>query len=147
MPTVSDAIVAKQIEDVISNSHLNGWEFEIVGDCRFRVSLTAKGGDSYQVEVDYKGFPGLPPAFHWRDKETGELDQLASSPKQYNYFHESGRICAPWNRLASGEGGPHQEWVLADWQSNKYTKGTTTLSAMILRIQAELMSDNYLGRR
>ena len=147
MPTVGDGIVAKQIEDVEANSHLCGWEFENVGDYRFRITLAANDGDTYQIEVDFEGFPGQPPAFHWRDKETGELDQLASSPRPYNYFHGSGKICAPWNRLASGEDGPHKEWVLADWLSNQYTKGTTTLSAMILRIQTELKSDLYQGRR
>ena len=147
MPTVSDGIVAPQVEDVIANSHLYGWEFEQVDNHRFRVTLTAITGDDYQVEVDYTAFPGLPPAFHWRNKETGELDQLASSPNSYNYFHSSGRICAPWNRLASEEGGPHLEWVFAEWQSNPYTKGTTTLSAMILRIQTELRSESYCGRQ
>ena len=79
--------------------------------------------------------------------KTGALDQLASSPIPYNYFHDSGKICAPWNRLASNEDGPHKEWVLADWQSNPYTMGTTTLSAMVLRIHTELMRDRYKGRR
>ena len=147
MPTVSDGIVAKQIENVEANSHLYGWEFAKVDDYRFRIILAANVGDTYQLEVDYEGLPGQPPAFHWRDKETGKLDQLASSPRPYNYFHKSGKICAPWNRLASGGDGPHKEWVLADWQTNQYTKGTTTLSAMILRIQTELKSDEYNGRR
>ena len=147
MPTVGDGIVTKQIRAVMENSHLYGWEFDSVGDHRFRVTLAANNGDAYQIEVDHEGFPGLPPAFHWRDPETGELDQSASSPTPYNYFHGSGKICAPWNRLASGEGGPHPEWEQAGWQSNPYTKGTTTLSAMILRIQTELKGSNYQGRR
>ena len=147
MSSVGDGIVAKQIQDVMANSHLYGWEFESVSEHRFRVTLAANNGDAYQIEVDYEGFPGLPPAFHWRDIQTGELDEPASTPNQYNYFHGSGKICAPWNRLASGEGGPHQEWQLANWQSNPYTKGTTTLSAMILRIHTELKSSSYKGRR
>ena len=147
MPTVSDGIVAKQIEDVEANSHLYRWEFARVGGYRFRITLAANDGDTYQVEVDYEGFPGQPPAFHWRDEDTGKLDQPASSPAPYNYFHDSGKICAPWNRLASSEDGPHKEWVLADWQSNPYTMGTTTLSAMVLRIHTELMRDRYKGRR
>lgn len=147
MTAVRDGIVAKQVQDVIANSHLYGWEFESVGDHQFRIALATQNGDAYQIEVNYEGFPGLPPAFHWRDMRTGELDQLISSPNPYNYFHGSGKICAPWNRLASGEGGPHQEWELAAWQSNPYTKGTTTLSAMILRIHIELKSDNYQGRQ
>ena len=147
MPTVGDAIVAKQIEDVKANSHLYRWEFARVGEYRFRVTLAANNGDAYQLEVDYQGFPGQPPAFHWRDPGTGKLDQLAASPTPYNYFHGSGKICAPWNRLASSGDGPHKEWVLANWQSNPYTKKTTTLSAMILRIQTELMREDYQGRR
>ena len=149
MTAVGDSIVAKQIEHVIQNSHLYGWEFEEVGDYRFGITLTANDGDRYQVEVDYEGFPGQPPAFHWRDKATGELDQLASSPNQYDFFIKHGNIpviCAPWNRLAS-QVGPHNEWRLADWQSNERTGGTKTLSAMLLRIEVELKSDKYQGRQ
>ena len=147
MAAVGDSIVAKQLQDVRELSPYYGWEFESVGDHRFRIALAAKNGDTYQIEVNYEGFPGQPPAFHWRDMQTGKLDQLISSPNPYNYFHGSGKICAPWNRLASGEGGPHQEWELASWQSNPYTKNTTTLAAMILRIQTELQSDKYQGHQ
>ena len=49
MPTVSDGIVAKQIEDVEANSHLCGWEFAKVGDYRFRITLAANDGDTYQI--------------------------------------------------------------------------------------------------
>ena len=57
MPTVSDGIVAKQIEDVEANSHLCGWEFAKVSAYRFRITLAANDGDTYQIEVDYEGIP------------------------------------------------------------------------------------------
>ena len=149
MTTVGDSIVAKQIEQVMENSHLYGWEFEVVGDYQFRITLTANDGDWYQIEVNYEGFPGQPPAFHWRDKATGELDRPDASPNQYDFFirhNDVPVICAPWNRLAS-EVGPHSEWSLAGWQSNERTGETKTLSAMLLRIAVELKSEKYQGRQ
>ena len=56
-------------------------------------------------------------------RETGELDCLLDSPQPYGYFHGSGRICAPWNRLASMEDGPHPEWKRMNWQENPQTRG------------------------
>ena len=143
---VGDLLVEGQIADVEEVSEARGWRFERVGSRVFRVCLTAHGGDVYQLEVDCEGFPTLPPAFHWRNQQTGRLDELADSPKPYNYFHPSGRVCAPWNRLASTEGGPHREWEHTGWQHNKRTKGTVTLAAMVLRIHHELRSPHYGGR-
>ena len=57
-----------------------------------------------------------PAAFHWRNRETGQLDHNADTPEPYNFFYQTGQICAPWNRLASMDDGPHPEWVQANWK-------------------------------
>ena len=101
----------------------------------------------FQIEVECDGFPVQPAAFHWRNPETGRLDELADSPEPYDFFFPTGRICAPWNRLASTEGGPHREWVQADWMQQAETKGTVTLAAMVLRLHHELRSERYKGHR
>ena len=97
--------------------------------------------------MECDGFPVQPAAFHWRNQETGQLDEPADSPAPYGFFHSTGRICAPWNRLASTEGGPHREWVQANWMQQAETKGTVTLAAMVTRLHYELRSQRYGGRR
>ena len=151
MATVEDLVVERQIEAVSENAHLHGWPFERVGPRCFRVTLTTHNGDTYQVEVECDGFPVRPAAFHWRNQETGQLDALADSPEPYNtgdnFFFPTGRICAPWNRLASTVGGPHREWDQSNWMRQAETKGTVTLAAMVTRLHHELRSRRYRGRR
>lgn len=147
MATVGDLAVESQVAAVEANARLHGWEFERIGPRYFRVSLTARNGDIYQLEVECQGFPAEPAAFHWRNTITGALDQLVDTPQPYDFFHDSGKICAPWNRLASEPDGPHPRWVRANWLQEQQTKGTTTLAAMVLRIHFELRSERYRGRR
>ena len=144
--TVDDLTVEPQIEAIQEISEIRGWQFERVGPRCFRVCLTTRTGDVYQLEVECEEYPALPASFRWRNPETGALDQLADSPSPYNFFHGSGRICAPWNRLASTTGGPHLEWEQTGWRDNPSTKGTVTLAAMVLRIHHELCSPQYRGR-
>ena len=146
MPTVEDLVIEKGIAEVAENAHLHGWAFDRVGPRCFRVSLVAKNGDAYQLQVECDGFPDIPPAIHWRNPDSGALDDPADSPNPYNYFHESGRICAPWNRLASTEGGPHRKWEWANWRQQPETRATVSLAAMVLRIHHELRSGSYKGR-
>ena len=83
MGTVEDLAVERQIAAVEENAELQGWLFERVGPLCFRVSLSARNGDSFQMEVECDGFPVQPPAFHWRNPGTGHLDKLADSPAPY----------------------------------------------------------------
>lgn len=147
MNTVEDLVVESEIATVEENAQLHGWAFERTGSRWFRVTLRAKNGDVYQVEVECKEYPVRPAAFHWRNPATGVLDQKLDSPSPYNFFFDTGPICAPWNRLASTVDGPHPEWVQANWMQQAETKGTNTLAAMVLRIHHELLSDQYQGRR
>ena len=151
MPTVEDLVIEREIEAVRDNARLHGWPFEWVGPRCFRVTLSARNGDTYQTEIECEAFPVQPAAFHWRNPNTGQLDVLADAPEPYNvgnnFFFPTGRICAPWNRLASTEGGPHQEWVQTNWMQQAETKGTVTLAAMVSRLHHELRSQRYRGRR
>ena len=147
MATVEDLAVDREIEAVKENAQLHDWPFERVGPRRFRVTLTANNGDIYEVEVECDRFPVQPAAFHWHNQETGEQDEPADSPAPYGFFHSTGRICAPWNRLASTDGGPHRKWVQANWMQQTETKGTVTLAAMVTRLHHELRSQQYRGRR
>ena len=151
MATVEDLAIEREIEAVRENAQLQGWPFERVEPHCFRVTLSARNCDVYQIEVECGGFPTQPAAFHWRNPETGQRDALADAPEPYNtgdnFFFPTGRICAPWNRLASAEGGPHTEWVQSNWMQQAETRGTVTLAAMVLRLHYELRSQRYRGRR
>ena len=144
---VDDLIVEPQIQHVAEIARQRDWPFERVGPRRFRISLRAKDGQIFHIEGDCDEFPVIPPAFHWRNPDTGELDQPSDSPRQNgDFFHRSNRICAPWNRLASTPGGPHTDWVPSTWREHEQTGGTVTLAAMVLRIHHELRSERYQGR-
>lgn len=147
MATVGHLAMEREIAAVEEIAQHRNWPFERVGPQCFRVSLSAQNGDIYQIEVECDDFPVRPAAFHWRNRETGQLDDKTDAPLPYDYFHEYGRICAPWNRLASTPGGPHLEWVQASWREQPETQGTVTLAAMVLRIHHELRSSRYKGRR
>lgn len=95
-------------------------------------------------------YPTIPPAWHWWNPETGVIDDLRDTPVGGAFFHSSGVICAPWNRL-SYQGvdprGPHGDWSIeGDWMANSNTLGTRTLAAMALRIAHEAQV-SYTGRK
>ena len=146
MATVEDLVVQREVAAVEEIAQLHNWPFERIRARSFRVTLSAQDSDVYQIEVEFDGYPAQPAAFHWRNQQTGQLDELADTPAPYGLFHPSGRICAPWNRLASTPGGPHTNWIQANWQQQNETRGTVSLAAMVLRIHSELLSRHYKGR-
>ena len=146
MVAVDDLLVEGQIAKVKELALHRGWPFEGVAPRSFRLALEAQDGDTYQLEVGCAGFPVEPAAFHWRDPASGALDRLIDAPRPFDFFHGTGRICAPWNRLASTPGGPHEGWERAGWQQHPRTGKTTTLAAMVLRVHHELQSKRYRGR-
>ena len=79
---VADLIVEPQIQYVAEIARRRDWPFERVSPRRFRISLRAKDGQIFQLEVDCDEFPVMPPAFHWRNPDTGELDQPSDSPRR-----------------------------------------------------------------
>ncbi len=111
--------------------------------------LTARDGDTYWLKVDCTDYPAIPPAWHWYNPETKPSTSLPTRRKAAVSLHGSGRICAPWNRLAYKKidpQGPHDDWDLNSWQTNPKTGKCTTLAAMALRIHVELNSNRYQGR-
>lgn len=147
MIAVDALTVEPQIQHVAEIALGRNWPFERVDQRCFRISLSAQDGEIFQLQVDCDEFPVLPAAFHWRNPSTGELDQPSDAPRPNgDFFHDSNRICAPWNRLASTPGGPHTEWAPSAWREHRQTGGTVTLAAMVLRIHHELRSERYKGR-
>lgn len=146
MASIAGLQINAEIAAVAVLADARGWAFERVDDHTFRITLPARDGENYQLEVDCCDYPGFPPALHWRDQESGRLEISSARPADGGYFHSSGTICAPWNRLASMAGGPHPDWAQMDWRENPKTGATRTLAAMIIRVAHELRAANYKGR-
>lgn len=149
MLTVTELAISEQVCHVAEIAAQRGWRFERLDDIRFFICLPSRDGTDYGVLVDCDRFLEQPPAFHWYNPGTRACDQPADTPSGSGYLHSSGRICAPWNRLAYKQidpKGPHSDWQLANWRTNGKTGGTTTLAAMVLRIYTELCGRNYVGR-
>lgn len=126
-----------------------GWPIEQIDGPSIRLILPSRLGECFGLEINCLNYPTIPPAFHWRCLKTGQPDLRSTAPKGGGFFHGNGVICAPWNRLAYSEvdsRGPHTDWTLATWKTNKKTGEATTLSAMVLRVAFELMSTNLTGR-
>lgn len=145
MATAVDLIFEEQFGHLRENASSQGWSLQRA----FIVGMKARDGSLFSLMVDCSEYPALPPAWHWYNPETRMLDQPTDTPKGGTFFHSSGRICAPWNRLAYrtvDPKGPHGDWTLANWVTNPKTGNCTTVSAMALRIQVELSSVQYQGR-
>jgi len=124
------------------------WRVQRLCGPRFVLGISAKDQHWFELLVECEDFPLIPPAWHWYNSEKERLDDTQDTPKGSGFLHSSGRICAPWNRLAYQSvdpKGPHNDWQLHNWTTNSNTKGCTTLAAMALRLRVELHSERYHG--
>jgi hypothetical protein len=140
-----DLLLEHELAAVESISQSHGWNLSRPLPRVMHLDLPAKGGQRFFLHADLEGYAASPPAWHWRDPDTGVLSLPARTPIGGNFFHGHGVICAPWNRLAYkvvDARGPHSDWTLATWKLNSKTGGTRTLSAMVLRIAHELAVNN-----
>lgn len=148
MTSVSDLVLREEVVNLRAVATHCGWTIREQGDGRFRVGLTSSDGGRFWLVVDASNYPVHPAAFHWSDETGTRLNQPQDTPLGGGFLHGSGRICAPWNRLAYQQvdpRGPHSDWDLAGWKANPKTGGTNTLAAMFLRVQHELRR-SYKGR-
>lgn len=74
-------------------------------------------GDVFTLVGRFDGYRARPPAWNFRDPDTGELGTAAAFPSRDRtpwgsaIFHQKPVICVPFNRLAYKEcGGPHSNW-------------------------------------
>lgn len=149
MATATELVFAEQFDHLAEVAGARAWGIQKLGPLSFKLELPAKDGSTFWLLVDCDGYPGTPPAWNWLNNATGQLNFPAGTPKGRKFLHGSGRICAPWNRLAYKEvdpKGPHGDWNLANWVTNPKTGACHTLAAMALRISVELQGTNYYGR-
>jgi hypothetical protein len=150
MPTAAELLFAEQFNHLSQVAVSKDWDLKRTDGLSFILGLPARDGSRHFLKAECDDLQGMPPAWHWYNPEAGALDAPADTPKgSGGYFHSSGRICAPWNRLAYksvDSAGPHGDWELSNWTGNPQTGACTTLSAMALRIAIELDSSRYAGR-
>jgi hypothetical protein len=107
------------------------WSALVAGRPVVMVGFLNAPGDLFTAEVDFAGYPDLPPNIEFVDIATGERGTARLYP---SCFHSMPCVCARYNRKAYGDrGGPHGEWRLKDWQDP--TSGAavrTTGFAMII---------------
>lgn len=150
MATAAELVFAEQLGRLREVAESGGWDLKQTDGPEFILGLPARDGSRLALKVACDDYPGTPPAWLWCNPESEECDQPADTPRGSGYFHDSGRICAPWNRLAYKQvdsKGPHGDWELSTWMTNPKTGGCTTLAAMALRLAVELMSPRYQGRK
>jgi hypothetical protein len=147
--TATQLLVEEECEALRQNAILLGWTFTQLDPQTFTLAMQAKDQSWFYLWVDCEGYGAIPPAWHWHNPVTNERGQLKDIPKGGGFFHPNAVICAPWNRLAYQRvdaRGPHGEWELANWRTNKDTGACRMISAMALRIFAELWADSFSGR-
>lgn len=149
MATATELLLEEELAALREVALARGWAFEVVNSVTYILELPAKDGSIVQFYVECDEYPGLPPKWHVRNPDRGTLDEAADFPRGGSYFHASGVICAPWNRLSYAQvrpGAPHSEWDIGNWRANEKLGGGKTLCAMALRLAVEL-STRYEGRR
>jgi hypothetical protein len=148
---VTDLVFAEQFGHLSQVAEHRGWPLKELPGPGFQLVLPARDHSRFGLHVLCDGYLGMPPAWRWCHPDTGACDQSCDMPAGGGgYFHSSGRICAPWNRLAYSQvdpQGPHGDWELSTWLTNPKTGSCTTLAAMALRMAVELQSARYRGRR
>ena len=127
-----------------------GWDLKLTHGPGFILVLPARDGSYFALQVVCADYPRLPPIWRWCNPQTHGSNQPSDTPKgSGGYFHSSGIICAPWNRIAYKQEdpkGPHDDWQLANWITNPNTGECTTLTAMAVRIAVEFASERYKSR-
>lgn len=151
MKTKTELIFDEHFVELREIAQNRGWILVQKDKLEFVLILPARDGSRFGLYVNCKNFPENPPIWRWCNPETHIVNQPSDTPRGSNgYFHESGRICAPWNRSAYKQEdpqGPHADWQLQNWSTNSNTGECLTLSAMALRLFVELSSERYLGRQ
>lgn len=147
MSTVSEAVTGVELEILRDLADENNWSISVLDSLCFVLGLPSRENDRYFVKCSTNAYPEEPPVWQWSDKTGALCGDPAICPKGSGYFHSSNVICAPWNRLAyKDRGGPHKDWLLAEWKSNPKLNGCDTLAHMALRILVELNSERYQSR-
>lgn len=140
MATATDLIVEEELAELAANATEIGWSLTVLEGGAFVLGVAAKNGTKLFWRCETDRYPTFPPAWHWADATGDVIDVPSVTGVGGNFFHTSGVVCAPWNRLAYkaiDARGPHDDWTIGDWLTNTRTRQCTTLSAMATRLAVE----------
>jgi hypothetical protein len=152
MATVTELTFAeelKPLQDIVAQRP-DDWQLGLRGSTEFALGIRDKNKAWIWFLVRCDRYPGAPPAWHWFNPETGAVDQPTETLRTGGFFHSSGVVCAPWNRLAyraEDPRGPHPEWIIGNWREIPQTGQCNSLAAMALRLYVELHSPRYPDRK
>lgn len=150
MTTITEFVVSEELDTFRKCAEVLDWEIKEVDPITFVVGFQSGKGQEFWCKVICENYKQNPPFWHWYNPTTKLIDQSNDIPQIEGgsirgYFHSSGIICAPWNRLAyksiSQPNGLHPEWVLSDWITNPKTGICTTLTGMAIQVHQELSSN------
>jgi hypothetical protein len=158
-------LMAKELEAVRALATKCGWNVQEITEqppC-FTVEMWSrpvdgrppgKERDKYLVRVDCDRYRMQPPAFHFIDPRTGQMNTRQSFPGRQDdsFFNESNGIvviCNEMNRSCYREAGgslhnPEGErWTLANWE--KYVGARSDLASMLHAIYSRITREAYNG--
>ena len=151
MATVAEVLFEEEFGHLFQVAENRGWDLKRIDGPGFILVLPARDGSRFALQVICEHYKRLPPIWRWYNTTTHTSNQPSDTPKgSGGYFHSSGRICAPWNRIAYRQEdpkGPHKDWQLANWITNPKIGACITLTAMAIRMAVELVSERYKGRK
>ncbi|WP_152485760.1 hypothetical protein [Euryhalocaulis caribicus] len=143
MTTPSELLIQEEVTDLEANAAAVGWKFQKLDSLQFVLGVKTKDASWLYVRCEPENYPTKPPAWRWCNSDGNECDELHVTARGGNFFHSSGVICAPWNRLAyksEDSRGPHSDWDIGAWVENEKTRQCRTLSAMASRIAIEALT-------
>lgn len=150
MTTVAELTLDEEVSPLKEIAARKGWRFERRGDLEFVLGMQARDDSWFWLCCRCEQYPAKPPAWHWCNPETDEIDKAKDTPTGGAFFHANGVICAPWNRLAyktEDSRGPHGDWTIGNWKNEPKNGHCRTLAAMALRIFTELRNKAFAGRK
>lgn len=149
MKSVTELVFEEQFGHLKEVAKHRNWGLTQIDEGKFILVLQARDESLFGLHVNCENFPAQPPTWCWCNPKTHITGRPEDTPRGSGYFHSSGRICAPWNKIAYQQidpQGPHSDWELANWRNNPRAVGHTKLLEMALRLSIELMSERYQGR-
>src|SRR5438552_13800562 len=99
--TVAELSLAEELPPLEAIATREGWPLTRLEGLHFVLGLPARDHTWFWLLCTCERYPAMPPAWHWYNAESQEIDQPRDTPKGGGFFHGAGAICAPWNRLAS----------------------------------------------
>lgn len=156
-PSISLAIVKKELEDCREDSSVYGWEISEPDESTqtFTVKMRSPlDKEEYLIEIKFDNYKEYPLLIEFINPKTGERGVKSAYPANNDsFFHTFPCICHPCSRKAYQQfvaGAPHPigDWQFAGWQSNPQTGSLKNIRAILRAINSRISNPElYKGRQ